>query len=147
MSILKTLLPVIALSCGIAATSVQANPWVAGGDSSGSNAAAAADQAKAEKPKAPYVGHYSGKLYDHTGKVGKAEVSFDNFKCFVVSIVGDQGLETGFVEAKGKELHLKHTDGKVYRIFTIVDEGTIELTSVDGKPVTQTKDCCRLSRD
>ena len=145
MSILKSLLPAIVLSCGIAATSVQANPWVAGGESKDAGKAAAT--AQAEKPQAPYVGHYIGKLYDHTGKVAKAEVSFDNFKCFVVSVVGDQGLETGFVEAKGNDIILKHTNGKAYRVFTIVEDGKIRLKSVDGKAVKASKDCCELIRN
>ena len=145
MSILKTLLPAIVLSVGLAA-GAQANPWVSNGSSSGAQTQQAASQ-KAEKPKAPYVGHYSGKLYSQGGEVVDAELSLDNYKCFVLSVMKDQGLETGFVEMKGKKIILKHTDGKAYRVFTMVEDGKLVLKSVDGKDVKQTDACCTLVRD
>lgn len=138
----------MAASCAVLA----ANPWVADPNAPKSAPAAYAQTqdkaAPAEKPRAPYVGHYQGKLIDDKGQPADAEISIDPYNCFVLSIMTEHGLETGFVDFKDGRLSLRHPKTKdAVRVFTIdPKDGTITLVENNGKKVEATKDCCRLGR-
>lgn len=148
MSIVKSLAAaaLMTASCAVLA----ANPWVADPNAPQSAPAAAKQQQKAApaKARAPYVGHYKGMLLDSKGKPAEGEISIDPYKCYVLSVMTDHGVETGFVDVKDGRIEMRHPNTKeVNRVFQIdPKDGSIVLTENNGDKVAESKDCCRLTR-
>lgn len=131
MSIIQRIIPLAAV--------LAAAPALAAGPADSESVAVPKSE-----PMAGLEGHYQGTLLSIDGKTKtEAELTIDPYRCFVISAKSDHGMETGFVEKKGDELHFTHPDGKAYRIFKIAD-GAIEMTEMNGKPAPE--GCCVMKK-
>ena len=110
------------------------------------SAAWAADAPKTEDPEKALEGHYIGKLLAQDGSVSDAEMSFDQYKCFIISVKRDGGFEMGFYALKDGRLTLSDTQRRPYRWFRVGNDGRLIMLASDGKPVDG-KDCCELLKD